>query len=84
MNTLISSNQIKLQNKPMTLYLLILVELQETILLMITDLTVMNKIVKNNKVYSLIMKTTMTTITIMKTPLSKIKMKTVMKQWYIT
>ena len=40
---------------------------------MITDLTVMNKIVKNNNVYSLLMKTTMKTITIRKTTLSKIQ-----------
>ena len=64
MNTLISSNQIKSQNKLLTLYLLILVQLQKTLLLMITDLTDMNKIVKNNNVYSLIMKTIMRTIII--------------------
>ena len=56
----------------------------ENNLLMITDITVMNKIVKNNKVYSLPKKTTMKTIPIMKTTLSKIKMKTVMKLLYIT
>ena len=48
------------------------------------NLTVMNKIVKNNKVYPLIMKTTMKTLTIMKTTLSKIKLKTIMKLWYTT
>ena len=49
---------------------------------MTIDLIVTNKIVKNNKAYSLPMKTTMKTITIVKITLLKINMKIVMEILY--